>query len=116
MVGSRELGIALIVVAPAGEDHHTASLVEGLDRGDLLVGVGGIRIAQRSTVTAGRSGEDEAGILLVAAGLDQFLAGVELNGTNRVLCSERAEVGHAVLIVAGNILVVVRRVYADVYQ
>ena len=107
--------VVLVVVAPAGQDDRSPGGVEGRQGCELLLAVGlGIGLGL-SQAAAGGS-EDEGLILGVGAGSDEFLTGVQLDGTDTVVCGEIAEVAHAVLIVAGHILIIMRGVDADVDQ
>ena len=107
--------VVLVVVAPAGQDNRSPGGVEGRQGCELLLAVGlGIGLGL-SQAAAGGS-EDEGLILGVGAGSDELLTGVQLDGTDTVVCGEIAEVAHAVLIVAGHILIIMRGVDADVDQ
>ena len=107
--------VVLVVVAPAGQDNRSPGGVEGRQGCELLLAVGlGIGLGL-SQAAAGGS-EDEGLILGVGAGSDELLTGVQLDGTDTVACGEIAEVAHAVLIVAGHILIIMRSVDADVDQ
>ena len=106
-------GVVLIVVRPAGEDHRAAHFVEGLDGGELCLGVG-LGVLLRCLKAAGGCGQNERLVLRVAAGRDQLLTGVELHRAHGILRGEVSEVAHGILVVARNILVVMRGVDADV--
>ena len=106
-------GVILVVVGPAGEDHHTAVVVERLEGVQLVLGIG-LRILLGCFQTAGRSRQDDGLVLGIAAGRDEFLAGLQRDCTHGIGRSQFAEVAHGVLIVACNIFVVVRGVNADV--
>ena len=106
-------GVVLIVVRPAGEDHRAALFVEGLDGGELCLGVG-LGVLLRCLKAAGGCSQDERLVLRVAAGRDQLLTGVELHRAHGILRGEVSEVAHGILVVACNILVVMRGVDADV--
>lgn len=107
--------VVLVVVAPAGQDDRSTGGVEGRQGCEFLLAVGlGIGLGL-SQAAAGGS-EDEGLILGVGAGSDELLTGVQLDGTDTVACGEIAEVAHAVLIVAGHILIIMRGVDADVDQ
>ena len=107
--------VVLVVVAPAGQDNRSPGGVEGRQGCELLLAVGlGIGLGLSQAAAGG--GEDEGLILGVGAGSDELLTGVQLDGTDTVVCGEIAEVAHAVLIVAGHILIIMRGVDADVDQ
>ena len=107
--------VVLVVVAPAGQDNRSTGGVEGRQGCELLLAVGlGIGLGLSQAAAGG--GEDEGLILGVGAGSDELLTGVQLDGTDTVVCGEIAEVAHAVLIVAGHILIIMRGVDADVDQ
>ena len=107
--------VVLVVVAPAGQDNRSPGGVEGHQGCELLLTVGlGIGLGLSQAAAGG--GEDEGLILGVGAGSDELLTGVQLDGTDTVVCGEIAEVAHAVLIVAGHILIIMRGVDADVDQ
>ena len=107
--------VVLVVVAPAGQDDRSPGGVEGRQGCELLLAVGlGIGLGLSQAAAGG--GEDEGLILGVGAGSDELLTGVQLDGTDTVVCGEIAEVAHAVLIVAGHILIIMRSVDADVDQ
>ena len=106
-------GVILVVVGPAGEDHHTAVVVERLEGVQLVLGIG-LRILLGCFQTAGRSRQDDGLVLGIAAGRDEFLAGLQRDCTHGIGRSQFAEVAHGVLIVACNVFVVVRGVNADV--
>ena len=106
-------GIVLVIVGPAGEDHRAAPFVEGLDGGELCLGVG-LGVLLRCLKAAGGCGQNECLVLRVAAGRDQLLAGVELHRAHGILRGEVSEVAHGILVVARNVLVVMRGVDADV--
>ena len=107
--------VVLVVVAPAGQDDRSPGGVEGRQGCELLLAVGlGIGLGLSQAAAGG--GEDEGLILGVGAGSDELLTGVQLDGTDTVVCGEIAEVAHAVLIVAGHILIIMRGVDADVDQ
>ena len=116
MILCREAGIALIEVAPAAQHHSAAVVVERRERGDLRVGIGVIRIAQRRTVAAARRGEDDGLVLLVGARGDQVFRAAQLHRAHGVARGQSAEVAHGIAIVTGHILVVVRSVDADVHE
>ena len=116
MILGGECGVMLIVIGPAGQDYRAALAVKVGDGGDLCVTVCSVRITELTAVTAGGSGENEHGVLGIAAGRDQLLAGLQLNSAGGVFRSKRTEVAHAVLVVAGHIFVVVGGVDADVDQ
>ena len=106
-------GVILVVVRPTGEDHHAAVVVERLDGVQFFCGIG-LRILLGRFQTAGRSRQDDGLVLGIAAGRDEFLAGLQRDCTHGIGRSQFAEVAHGVLIVACNIFVVVRGVNADV--
>ena len=107
--------VVLIVVAPAGQDDRSPGGVEVGQGLELRIGVGlGIGLGIRQAAAGG--GEDESLILGIGAGGDEIRTGVQLDGTDAVVCGEIAEVAHAVLIVAGHILIIMRGVDADVDQ
>ena len=106
-------GVILVVVGPTGEDHHTAVVVERLEGVQLVLGIG-LRILLGRFQTAGRSRQDDGLVLGIAAGRDEFLAGLQRDCTHGIGRSQFAEVAHGVLIVACNVFVVVRGVNADV--
>ena len=107
--------VVLVVVAPAGQDNRSPGGVEGRQGCELLLAVGlGIGLGLSQAAAGG--GEDEGLILGVGAGSDELLTGVQLDGTDTVVCGKIAEVAHAVLIVAGHILIIMRSVDADVDQ
>ena len=106
-------GVILVVVRPTGEDHHTAIVVERLEGVQLVLGIG-LRILLGRFQTAGRSRQDDGLVLGIAAGRDEFLAGLQRDCTHGIGRSQFAEVAHGVLIVACNVFVVVRGVNADV--
>ncbi len=111
------VGIVLVVIGPTGQDHHAAGLVEGVDGGQLLSGVDLQRIGSLCLgAAAGGSGQDQSLVLGIGAGSDQVGALVQSHGADAVLGSQSAEVAHAVLIVAVDVLVVVGSVDADVHQ
>ena len=111
------VGIVLVVIGPTGQDHHAAGLVEGVDGGQLLSGVDLQRIGSLCLgAAAGGSGQDQSLVLGIGAGSDQVGALVQSHGADVVLGSQSAEVAHAVLIVAVDVLVVVGSVDADVHQ
>ena len=105
--------VILVVVGPAGEDHHTAIVVERLEGVQLVLGIG-LRILLGRFQPAGRSRQDDGLVLGIAAGRDEFLAGLQRDCTHGIGRSQFAEVAHGVLIVACNVFVVVRGVNADV--
>ena len=105
--------VVLIVVGPAGEDHHAAIAVERRDGGQLFCGIG-LRVGLRSCQTAGRGRQDERDILGIRASLDELFAGVQLHRAHGILRGEGAEVAHGILVVAVHVFVVVRSVDADV--
>ena len=105
----------LVVVAPAGQDDRSPGVIKGRQGCELLLAVGlGIGLGLSQAAAGG--GEDDGLILGVGAGGDEILTGVQLDGTDTVVCGEIAEVAHAVLIVAGHILIIMRGVDADVDQ
>ena len=106
-------GVILVVVRPTGEDHHTAVVVERLEGVQLVLGIG-LRILLGRFQTAGRGRQDDGLVLGIAAGRDEFLAGLQRDCTHGIGRSQFAEVAHGVLIVACNVFVVVRGVNADV--
>ena len=106
-------GVILVVVRPTGEDHHAAVVVERLDGVQFFCGIG-LRILLGRFQTAGRSRQDDGLVLGIAAGRDEFLAGLQRDCTHGIGRSQFAEVAHGVLIVACNVFVVVRGVNADV--
>ena len=105
--------VVLVVVGPTGEDHHTAVVVERLEGVQLVLGIG-LRILLGRFQTAGRSRQDDGLVLGIAAGRDEFFAGLQCDCTHGIGRSQFAEVTHVVLIVACNVFVVVRGVNADV--
>ena len=107
--------VVLVVVAPAGQDNRSPGVIEGRQGCELLLAVG-LGIGLGLSQAAAGCGEDEGLILGVGAGSDELLTGVQLDGTDTVACGEIAEVAHAVLIVAGHILIIMRGVDADVDQ
>ena len=106
-------GVILVVVRPTGEDHHTAVVVERLDGVQFFCGIG-LGVSLRCLQPAGRSRQDDGLVLGIAAGRDEFLAGLQRDCTHGIGRSQFAEVAHGVLIVACNVFVVVRGVNADV--
>ena len=107
--------VVLIVVAPAGQDDRSPGVIKGRQGCELLLAVGlGIGLGLSQAAAGG--GEDDGLILGVGAGGDEILTGVQLDGTDTVVCGEIAEVAHAVLIVAGHILIIMRGIDADVDQ
>ena len=106
-------GVILVVVGPAGEDHHAAVVVKRLEGVQLFCGIG-LRILLGRFQTAGRSRQDDGLVLGIAAGRDELLAGLQRDCTHGIGRSQFAEVAHGVLIVACNVFVVVRGVNADV--
>ena len=116
MILSREFLIALVVVAPAAQDYRAALAVKLGDGIDLFFAVGVIGIAESRAVAAGRRGQDQHLELGIAASGDQILAGIQLHGACGVGCGQRAEVAHAVFVVARHIFIVVRGVDTDIDQ
>ena len=107
--------VVLVVVAPAGQDDRSPGGVKGRQGCELLLAVGlGIGLGLSQAAAGG--GEDEGLILGVGAGGDEVRAGVQLDGAHAVLRGQIAEVAHAVLIVAGHILIIMRGIDADVDQ
>ena len=106
-------GVILVVVRPAGEDHHAAIVVERLEGVQLVLGIG-LRILLGRFQTAGRSRQDDGLVLGIAAGRDELLAGLQHDRAHGIFRGQLAEVAHGVLIVACNVFVVVRGVNADV--
>ena len=105
--------VILVVVGPTGEDHHTAIVVERLEGVQLVLGIG-LRILLGRFQPAGRSRQDDGLVLGIAAGRDEFLAGLQHDRAHGIFRGQLAEVAHGVLIVACNVFVVVRGVNADV--
>ena len=107
--------VVLVVVAPAGQDDCSPSVIKGRQGCELLLAVGlGIGLGLRRAAAGG--GEDHGLILGVGAGGDEVRAGVQLDGAHAVLRGQIAEVAHAVLIVAVYILIIMRGIDADVDQ
>ena len=107
--------VVLVVVAPAGQDDRSPGGVKGRQGCELLLAVGlGIGLGLSQAAAGG--GEDDGLILGVGAGGDEVRAGVQLDGAHAVLRGQIAEVAHAVLIVAGHILIIMRGIDADVDQ
>ena len=103
----------------------TGTLVVGIaNAGDQQDAAGGVELSQslelRFSVvlafrnTAGGRRDDQSRVFAVLAGGDQLLRGVQHVNANRRVGSNRREVAHQALVVAGNILVVVRSVNADI--
>ena len=105
--------VILVIVGPAGENHHAARSVERLDRVQLSLGIG-LGILLGCFQTAGRGRQDEGLVLGVAASRDELLAGLQRDCTHGIFRSQLTEVAHGVFIVACNIFIVVRGVNADV--
>ena len=118
VLARREVLIALIVVAPAGQDHRAARGVKAGNGLDLLRCIALIGVSQGVAVTAGGGGEHNGLVfaVCVGAGLQQLLAGVQLHSAHRVAGGQSAEIAHGFVVVAVYILVVVGGVDADIHQ
>ena len=107
--------VVFVVIRPTGDNYRAAGFVECRDSCELVRGVD-LGVGLSSSKTAGGSGEDERLELGVGAGSYEILGGLEHNGANAVSCRKIGEVAHGVLVVAGDILVVVSRVDAEIHK
>ena len=107
--------VIFVVVRPAGQNHQAAFGIEFHNGINFCLRVcSGVFLSRRQTT--GRYGQDDGLVLLVAAGVNQLLAGVEDNRAHAVFRRQLTEVAHGILVVTVYILIIVGSVDAHINQ